>query len=511
VGKVGNFQAENWAVFKRKKQKERVFAHTLYPTRQNVDDLHLLTNDSLKLRLRELAVPNAGIDLRSNVQLRHALWNAQPALDLAPKLVSLEEEDGKKIWEKLKAQLPIYALFQSDRPSKDEDAEVQDPMKLAVIQALQSVSDELEHIKTAVQEEATEVANRTIEKLREIDPKLAFDLLPHFKKDPKWDSLFPLTLTDESQIPVNKRGSGTRRLILISFFRAAAERKQSESELRSVMYAVEEPETSQHPSNQRLLVDALSDLADRPDCQVVLTTHVPSLAGLVPIEHLRYVHVVGGSSQVINNCDDAILSLISSELGILPDRRVQVLICVEGPTDVTFVRHLSRNLCRYDAALPDLSSDPRTAILPLGGSTLKQWVENQYLRNLGLPEIHIYDRDTDIPPKYQAAIDAVNARTDNSWATLTTKRELENYVHSDILHHVFGVNIEFADVDDVPKLLCAAINRDPSNPFAKLGESRAKKLIADRVAPLITIDHLQQLDAVDEVRSWFHQIGLRLR
>lgn len=35
--------------------------------------------------------------------------------------------------------LPQFALFQADGPSKDEDSEVQDPMKFAIEQAIKTV------------------------------------------------------------------------------------------------------------------------------------------------------------------------------------------------------------------------------------------------------------------------------------------------------------------------------------------------------------------------------------
>lgn len=63
--------------------------------------------------------------------------------------------------------------------------------------------------------------------------------------DPMWEKAFSFSLTGENAIPLNKRGSGIRRLVLFSFFRAA-----TESELfdrKNIIYAVEEPETSQHP------------------------------------------------------------------------------------------------------------------------------------------------------------------------------------------------------------------------------------------------------------------------
>ncbi|MHB8392242.1 MAG: AAA family ATPase [Acidobacteriaceae bacterium] len=42
-----------------------------------------------------------------------------------------------------------------------------------------------------------------------------------------------MTLTGDDQIPINKRGSGVRRLVLLSFFRAEAERHRNERPTRS--------------------------------------------------------------------------------------------------------------------------------------------------------------------------------------------------------------------------------------------------------------------------------------
>ena len=95
-------------------------------------------------------------------------------------------------------------------------------MKLAIKEALKSVEAELEKIKQTVQDKATEVASRTLAKLREMDPNLAGQLSPHFKAEPKWDGLFKMALTGDNEIPINKRGSGVRRLVLINFFRAEA-------------------------------------------------------------------------------------------------------------------------------------------------------------------------------------------------------------------------------------------------------------------------------------------------
>ena len=69
-------------------------------------------------------------------------------------------------------------------------------------------------------------------------------------------------MEDDRGIAINKRGSGVRRLVLISFFKAEAERLQKEFPDKVVIYAIEEPETSQHPSNLRHLIDSFQELGN---------------------------------------------------------------------------------------------------------------------------------------------------------------------------------------------------------------------------------------------------------
>src|SRR5690606_1973125 len=145
-------------------------------------------------------------------------------------------------------------------------AEAQDPLKVAVKQALKAKEIELNQIAEFVTEEVKKIASATLEKLKEMDPTLASELNPTFNP-PNWGTLFKASITGDEEIPINKRGSGVKRLVLLNFFRAKAEQMVKEHEAASVIYGIEEPETSQHPNNQRLLLRALSDLAS--DSQVI--------------------------------------------------------------------------------------------------------------------------------------------------------------------------------------------------------------------------------------------------
>ena len=145
-------------------------------------------------------------------------------------------------------------------------------------------------------------------------PDLASQLVPHFKAEPKFDSQFKLTISSDDDIPINKRGSGVRRLVLLNFFRAEAERLRSESPDRKVIYAFEEPETSQHPDHQEMLIDAFKEISTSGNSQVILTTHTPALGGLLSLESLRFVEK-SGNDRTIKEGNDTVFEKIAHSLG----------------------------------------------------------------------------------------------------------------------------------------------------------------------------------------------------
>jgi len=479
------------------KPKEEVFAVALHPTADQHADLLDLGNPGLKKRLRDLQVPEEGVQLNSNPALRRAIWAACPDLQLSEVRIPVAKEDGKRIWDRIKEHLPIFALFQSDRASKDSDAEVQDPMKLAVAAALADgdVQRKLAEVVDAVRARAVDLAERTHQALAKLDGGLAGQLTPEFKAEPKWGGLFSVELASDRGIPVNKRGSGVRRLILVSFFRAEAERQLAEAQGGSIIYAIEEPETSQHPNNQRLLLESLGDLAAEPHCQVLISTHSPGFAGYLPIQSFRFIRAGTDGQPEIAVGDDPTWELLVQALGVVPDNRVGVLICVEGPTDVTAIGCLSHALHGWDPAIPDLTVDKRVAFVVLGGATLMHWVNQHYLRGLNRPEVHLYDSDVGT---YGAAVARVNARGDGSWGVQTAKREIENYLHPDAVHEGLGLRVNFGDADDVPALVGAARGWRPQT---------AKKKLAQHCFPRMTAGRLQARDPGGEVEGWLRRIG----
>ena len=493
-------------------KKAKVFAISSHPTVDDANELLSKKIADLKRIAEKRHVPET-VDRRSSAALRKGIWNTFEDLQKADAEIQLDKEDAKTIWEQLSKYLPEFALFRADRPSTDEDAEVQDPLKVAIKQAIAEVQAELDAVKEKVKSRAIDVAARTIAKLTDFDDNLASELNPNFKVDPKWDTLFKLCLTADHEIPINKRGSGVRRLILFSFFRAEAERLREERQKGNIIYAIEEPETAQHPENQRKVINALQGIAGTDGCQVLLTTHVPGLAGMLPTASIRYICAHDQNGRQVLETDEALLRTIATELGVIPDNRAKVLLCVEGPHDLQFLRCINRILNQNDSTIPIIFNDPRVAFVVLGGSTLQEWVNKHYLRNVGLPEVHVYDRDllVDGKYKYQDARDSVNNRGDNSVAFLTVKRELENYLHLDAIAEAFhgattaAITFVLDDDCDVENEVGAALGQ------RKLNRRSIKHWLNDDAAGRMSVARLNERGAFAEIVSWFDEVIQRMQ
>lgn len=272
--------------------KEKVFIAAQHPTAPGCSELLLKKNSDLKKLLDDQGLECQ--DKTRNAELRKAIWNGKGDLELQTIEIEVAKIDAKNIWEQLKSHMPLYTLFQADRKNSDEDSEVQDPMRLAVREILgdPTIQAELAKVAESVRTRLDQVAAQTLAKLNELNPQIASSLNPQIPDSSalKWIDVFKnVSIAGDEDIPINKRGSGVKRLILISFFRAEAERRQREAGLPSVVYAIEEPETSQHPEHQRALTSALVALSKAERTQILLTTHSPEIVKKLEFENLLLI------------------------------------------------------------------------------------------------------------------------------------------------------------------------------------------------------------------------------
>ena len=493
-------------------------AYALHPAAAGASDLLQLKNAELKKRAKDLGVDLAGVDQKINAQLREKIRASVGDLKMQPMLIPLNDENAKKAWDGIRAYIPVFALFKSDRASTDQDPEAQDPLKAAVKEALKLKEAELNAITAHVESEVKKIAAKTLEKLREMDSTLASQLNPQFA-GPKWDTLFKATITADDDIPINKRGSGVKRLILLNFFRAKAELQAKERSGGCVIYGIEEPETSQHPHNQRLLVTALLDLA--AESQIVVTTHTPMLARTLPDRCLRYIHQKPDKTREIFTGGGGTNKLFATSLGVLPDNSIKLFIGIEGRHDITFLKWMSKLLraAGIDALdLEQMELNGELIFFPLGGSSLALWTSR--LEPLSRPEFHLFDRDF-VPPlaaKYQNEANTINQRA-RCKALITAKRESENYLHYSAINEAYaqcaialGLGANFGDFEDVPSKVAEIVHGASGSPTPWVNldaDTRDKKIsnaktrLNNVAASLMTKARLDAVDPNGEVIAWF--------
>lgn len=272
----------------------KIFVRAYHPTNAECNALLSKTDKDLRKIIEEKDISCE--DKTRNAVMRKAIWNNyENDLQLSTVEIDITKGETKSIWEKLQGYLPVFSLFQADRKNNDGDSEVQDPLKEAVKQILNDdrLKDELTDIANEVERKLKEVSDRTLEKLREMSPEVANSLNPVIPSASslKWSDVFKnVSISGDEGIPINKRGSGVKRLILLNFFRAEAERRIQESDNASIIYAIEEPETSQHTENQKKLIDAFLQLASTPNTQVIITTHSATVVKRLDFSNLRLIY-----------------------------------------------------------------------------------------------------------------------------------------------------------------------------------------------------------------------------
>lgn len=466
------------------------FLHCNYYDAPEAEGLLSMKKNSLKTFIRDNGISLLPGGRNSiNRDMRQAIRSHFQMTSRSDKYIkvdgNLDNEDNiKSIWKVISSQLPIYALFKMDRLLSDKDGNVQDPMKLAIEQALKvdEIQQKLRDVEDYVRNHTSHIADETIKKLANFDSKLAERLKASFNKECKWGSVFDIALLNENNIPLNKRGSGIRRLVLLSFFQAQAEAKKDEKGAPAIIYAIEEPETSQHPEHQLEIIHSLVSLAEQQSTQVIFTTHSANLVCEIPIESIRYIDndpVLSVKTPLSDDGkkDEELLSVIIDKMGILPSPtdKVKVLLYVEGNNDVSALKGYSKLLYDGEMIEEDIMSSEKVGIVISGGSSMRYYIDNRYLDGLGKPAVYIYDNDK---PEYRTHVADINAEGNPTKKAFNTSMlEMENFLCKEAIEEAYrdnGLTVSIPDFDgqaDVPTLVCKANNSD----WDTLDESVKKK------------------------------------
>ena len=375
--------------------------------------------------------------------------------------------------------------FRADRTNTDKDKEVNDTTKAITKTVVAGMEAEFQEMKNKINEKIQELASKTLEKLKTFDENIANTLKPDIDSK-ALDSLFSFTFSCDDGISFNKRGSGVKRLMLLSFFLADAERKNTSN--KGVIYAIEEPETSQHPDFQIMLMNTLKQLSTANDRQILLTTHTPEIVKMVNKENLIFVQKSDDKSVIVQQNDGIELKKVADTLGILPFVVYKGVIFVEGTTDIKFLKNLN-NLPTLKAIV-DLT---QFTFIPLHGSgNVDTWIKENYLKDSNVKCLYFKDRDDDTAP---------TIIQDNN-VIKTSKREIENYVPYNVVESQF--NVQFTDIEkqnwdnlDVASVVAAKLNNK------SLSESSIKRILQSKeVWDNITFPETD----LSEFQDWFNRM-----
>jgi predicted ATPase len=485
---------EVWKTFKNGKLKQT-----------SIKCMHPANDDDIKNLLRKKIVDLKKIvedkkisceDKRKSALLRKSIRDSY-GTDLVFEEIELivDAEDAKKIWEQLVNYLPVYALFHADRKNQDSDSEVQDPLKVAIekIFKREEIQNKLNGIAQEIEKEIKNIAESTVSKFNDIS-KQKIQIKPNIP-EAKWKDVYKnIGFNTENDVPLNKRGSGFRRLMLLSFFLAETEKQKDENQVHTI-YAIEEPETSLHPDLQKVLLNSLLELSEKGNYQILITTHSPQFIRILPIESIRYVEK--GNVESFNN---NILSKIVENLGVLPNVG-KVLWCVEGKNDEQFLSNINKNIPELKKIV-DIEKVVKSGLLAFNlmhGSNCGDYIDRNITKNTNAIEFHLYDKDEE--EKYKNEIEKVNKRGDGSMGFLTKKREIENYIPKKIIENRFNISLDSItnwDWEDIPKIV---------SDKTQIKENTVKSILCGEVSQKITKKHLEDISAWGEIEGWFKDIS----
>ncbi len=197
-------------------------------------------------------------------------------------------------------------------------------------------------------------------------------------------------------------------------------------------------------------------------------------------------------------------------------KRRPVLIVVEGTNDIEFLKRISHGLYLEDSSIVDLAQmedQEQIVFLPAGGSDQREWLGR--LAPLGLPEFHLIDRDT--PPRtteQQAVVEEIN-RSPNSVGQLTSKRNMENYLHPQAIYTARGLKVLFTDEDDVAEMVAQKVHHltrrelaweELSTRSRKRSRHQVKRWLNREAVDCMTAQLLRECDPSGEVLGWLEMI-----
>lgn len=438
---------------------------------------------------KNISVPNRSV----KKEIRKAIFEQYPDIEWVNDfLISIDAKDADiiPVFNKFKDDFPAFLIFRADRTNTNKDKEVNDTTKAIAKAAVAELESKFSEIKRIVIEQIQALADKTLLKLNEFDEHIAKELKTNIETK-TLDSLFSFTFNCEDGISFNKRGSGIKRLMLLSFFLAEAERKNIS---KNIIYAIEEPETSQHPDFQIMLMNALKDLSDSDNSQILLTTHTPEIVKMINKEDLIFIQKNHENHLIsIETNDNIEISKVADTLGILPFVSYKGVIFVEGKTDIRFLKNLSR----IDEFRTIIDLTHFTFIELHGCGNVDLWIKANYLKDTNVKCLYFKDRDES---------GTVPSVVHPQKVIVTSKREIENYIPITSIEEKFGKTFtsyekeHWNDIDVAEALYNKGLHLGKDK---KCSENIIKRILQSQDI----WEHIVFSKEIrDEIQDWFYQM-----
>ncbi|EIY4199492.1 ATP-binding protein [Campylobacter coli] len=440
--------------------------------------------------LKKLLPEDAKVRLDIKKEIRKFLFSQEKLNFTEQEIdISTKDTDIVSIYNKLKEKMPKFLLFKADRTNTDKDNEITQITKAITQNAISEIEQKFNDMKKNILDDIKSFANATLERLKSFDKDIVKDLTPDITSK-ELSSLFSYEFKSDNGISFNKRGSGVKRLFLLSFFLEDAERKRQSN----MIYAIEEPETSQHPNYQKIVIESLQKLAQNQGRQILITTHTPEIVRMVNKENIIFIQKDDEDRRIVYHGDEIYTKVLADTLGILPYLLYQRVLFVEGETDVKFLNNLNNKF----ECLRNIFDLKTITLIPLrGGGNVKNWIREDYLKQSNVKCLYFLDRDED-----RRDVDEQNL-------IRTKKREIENYYPIDVLETYFknklGKDLIFSDNfknnwdnQDVAEYI---FNLQENK---QIEQSSIKSMFASKkIWDQINEDNIQSFD---EIKEWFQKM-----
>lgn len=487
-----------------------------------------MKNSDLKKKLAEIA-PDSTANKTVNSEMRKAIYKKliedNPNSPLEEHCVETKALlEDKDFFPSLEKSLPDYYLFKADRKNTTTDDEVQNPLSIAVKNAMANeiVKQKLDEIQGIIENELQQINAATIEQMQKFSSRLGKSLIPQINTN--WTKAISNDILDGNSIPINKKGCGIRRLLLLSYLMVQAQKTSLQRNKRNIIYAIEEPETSLHPKLQDRFIkeliqmaertdystgeDVASNIGDLPEYKILITTHLPNYLAYATQNQVIYIGE-NDEGAPVEYTGDLEYRKIKEDLGLLPNPYYGYVIFVEGENDQNFLLNL--NKISELKAIFDIEKEDVT-IIPLQGSRLLKSIEYDFYKELPVKQFHLYDGDVQ---KYIDYLNNIKGKN-NKWDGLVTTRKcMEYYIPSSLIECGLGIdltpylsqynNTGFSLIDTILSLNNQNATLLGIKKQSTLDKQRAalKAYLNKTAMRGVTKDLLVGFGVYDEIKQWF--------